>query len=48
MLMNYGEKRLSQLISPVFSPVGFLQKRFDVRQFVTTGTLQNALNMLVR
>ena len=48
MFVNYGEKRLSQLFSPVISPVSFLQKCFDVRQFVATGTLQNALNMLIR
>lgn len=48
MVVNYGEKRLSQFVSPVFSPVSFLQKCFNVRQFVTTGTLQNALDMLVR
>ena len=48
MLVNYREKRVSQLISAVFSPVGFFQKCFNIWQFMTTSTLQNALNMLVR
>ena len=48
MLVNYGEKRVSKLISPVFSPERFLQKSFNVRQLVTAGALQNSLNMLVR
>ena len=48
MPVNHREKRLSQLVSPVFSPVRLLQKRLGVRQFMTTGTLQNTLDKLVR